>query len=175
MRFPMDAVNKQLLRGIHYADAETVTAWTASYGIAAMAYVAQTSIDFANNPEERAKRLTMENIAKVSFMRTGMSSMLPAPIDMGRHALGLDPWFGMGRSSGLSTAIPVDANPSTTAIRNANKGILGILRAGLHDDVQYSQADARAMAQLFPGYRFLGVKNIVHALEEQFPESRKQE
>jgi len=175
MRFPMDAVNKQLLRGIHHADAETVTSWTASYGIAAMAYIAQTSIDYANDPERRAERLTNANIAKVAFMRTGMSSMLPAPTDMMRNVLGLEPWFAMGRSSGLSTAIPLEANPTGMFVKNVGTGIGGIVRAGLHDDIQYSKADARALAQTFPGYRLAGVRNIVHALENQFPESRTQE
>jgi len=175
MRFPMDAVNKQLLRGIHHADAETVTAWTASFGIAAMAYVAQTSIDFANDPEERAKRLTLDNIAKVGFMRTGFSSMLPPMMDMSLTGAGFEPQFAMGRSSGLSTAIPIDANPTTTALKNLNRGVGGIIRSTLRDDTQYSQGDARAAAQLFPGYRLAGMKNVVHALEAQFPEDRNQE
>jgi len=60
-------------------------------------------------------------------------------------------------------------------IKNAATGIGGVARAALHDDIQYSQADMRALAQILPGYRLAGVKNIVHALEQQFPESRKQE
>ena len=175
MRFPMDAVNKQFLRGVHHWDAETATAWATSYGIGAAAYIAQTSIDYANDPEERAKRLTEKNVAKVAFLRTGMSSMLPAVIDTGLTALGLEAQFGMGRSSGLATAFPLESNPTGTFVKNMNKGILGAVRSGLHDDIQYSQADVRAGAQLFPGYRLLGFKNLVHALEEQFPESRKQE
>ena len=175
MRFPMDAVNKQFLRGIHHADAETVSAWSSAFGIAALAYMGQTSIEYANDPEERAKRLAPENIARVGFMRTGFSSMLPTPIDMGRHVLGLDPWFAMGRSSGLSTAIPLDTNPTTTAIKNINRGVINAVRSGIQSDIQYSQGDMRSLAQLAPGYRLLGIRNIANALEQQFPESRKQE
>ena len=175
MRFPMDAVNKQLLRGIHHADAETVTAFTASFGIAALAYIGQTSIEYANNPEGRAERLTSANIAKVGFMRTGFSSMLPPMMDMTLNGVGMEPQFAMGRSSGLSTAIPLDANPTTTFVKNLNRGVGGIIRSALRDDTQYSQTDFRSGAQLIPGYRFLGVKNVVHALEQQFPEDRKQE
>jgi len=174
MRFPMDAVNKQFLRGVHYADAETVTAWTTSMAIGATAYIGQTAIDYANNPEERKKRLTVANIAKVGFMRTGFSSMLPAPIDTGRTVLGLDPMFAMGRTSGLATAFPLTSNPTVSALTSANKGIGGAVRS-LWGDTQYSQADMRAAASLVPGYRFLGWKNVVHALEQQFPESRTQE
>jgi hypothetical protein len=174
MRFPMDAVNKQLLRGIHHADAETVTAWTASFGIGALAYIGQTSIEYANDPEERAKRLAPDNVAKVGFMRTGFSSMLPAPIDTGLTFLGLDPQFSLGRSSGLATAFPLTSNPTISTLKNLNRGVGGAVRAALHDDVQYSQGDFRSAAQLAPGYRLLGIKNIQHALEQQFPESREQ-
>jgi hypothetical protein len=174
MRFPMDAVNKQLLRGIHHADAETVTAWTASFGIGALAYIGQTSIEYANDPDERAKRLAPANVAKVGFMRTGFSSMLPAPIDTGLTMLGLDPQFSLGRSSGLATAFPLTSNPTISSLKNLNRGVGGAVRAALHDDIQYSQGDFRSAAQLVPGYRLLGIKNIVHALEQQFPESREQ-
>lgn len=175
MRFPMDAVNKQLLRGIYHADAETAMAWTASYGIAAMAYIAQTNIDFASNEEERTKRLEFNQVAKIAFMRTGMSSMLPAALDTPITLLGMDPLFAMGRSSGLSTAFPLEANPSATAVKAAFTGLGGIVRSGLWADTQYNQADVRAAASLIPGYRLLGVKNVVHLLEQQFPESRNQE
>lgn len=175
MRFPMDAVNKQFLRGVYHADAETAMAWTASYGIGALAYIAQTNIDYANNDEEREKRLSTKNIARVAFMRTGMSSMLPAALDTGVTALGMDPIFALGRSSGLSTAFPLESNPSMSALKNFNQGILGIGRSALWSDTQYSQADVRAAAQLVPGYRLLGIKNVVKALENQFPESRNQE
>ncbi len=175
MRFPMDAVNKQLLRQMHHMDAETATAYSASMGIAALAYMAQTSIEFANDPEERARRLEMENLAKVSFMRTGFSSMLPGVMDTGIQMAGFDPQFALGRSSGLGTLIPTSGNPTMTALTNLNRGVGGIFRSALHDDIQYNQTDFRSLAQLAPGYRLLGVKNLVHALEEQFPESRKQE
>ena len=175
MRFPMDAVNKQLLRQMHHMDSETATAYAASLGIASLVYMAQTNIEFANDPEERAKRLEPKNLAKVTFMRTGFSSMLPGLWDTGIQAAGFDPWFAMGRSSGLGTLIPTTGNPTMTALSNFNKGVLGGVRAAAHDDIQYSQSDFRSLAQLAPGYRLLGIKNVVHALEEQFPESRKQE
>lgn len=175
MRFPMDAVNKQLLRGIHHADGETAMAWSASFGIGALAYMGQTSIEFANDPEERAKRLDPKNIARVAYMRTGFSSMTPGVIDTGLHVLGIDPQFSLGRSSGLSTVIPIGGNPSMTFGKNLWTAGTAIPRSLLNDDIQYSQADARATAQLFPGYKLLGMHNAVHGFEQLFPESRKQE
>ena len=175
MRFPMDAVNKQLLRHIHHMDGEMINAAASSFAIASAVYMAQQSIEYANNPEELAKRLEHKQIAKIGFMRTGYSSMLPGVMDSALWMAGFDPQFAMGRSSGLSTVFPIAQNASTTLIKNAGTFAGGISRSALHDDIQFSQADMRAGLQVLPIYRGLGFKNAWHAVEQQFPESRKQE
>ena len=173
MRFPMEAVNKQLARGIHHADAETAVAALSQLFIASTAYVAQTSIEYANDPKERKKRLDPANIARVGFMRTGMSSMLPPAIDNGRALVGADPWFAMGRSSGLGTNV-VTGNPLYATTSKLGMGAAAISRSMLNDDIQFSQGDFRNMVQAIPGQRLLGVKNGIHAIEQLFPESRDQ-
>jgi hypothetical protein len=175
MRFPMDAVNKQLLRHIHHMDAETAGAAVSSFGIASLVYMAQQSIEYANDPEELAKRLEPKQIAKIGFMRTGYSSLLPGVMDSALWAAGFDPQFSMGRSSGLTTIFPIAANPTTTLLKNAGTFAGGITRSALQDDIQFSQADMRAGLQTLPYYRALGLKNLWHGIEQQFPESRKQE
>ncbi len=175
MRFPMDAVNKQLARQIHHADGESVAATLGSFAIASTVYMAQQSIEYANNPEELKKRLQPAQIAKIGFMRTGYSSMLPGVMDSAIWAAGFDPQFSMGRSSGLSTVFPIAQNATTTLLKNAGTFAGGITRSALQDDIQFSQADMRAGLQVLPMYRALGLKNAWHAIEQQFPESRKQE
>ena len=173
LRFPMEAVNKQLLRGIHHADGETAKSWAASMFIGTTVYMAQTSIEYANDPEERKKRLTTANVARVGFMRTGFSSMAPGAIDNTRYFMGQDPWFAMGRSSGLGTNI-WEGNASIQTIKAAGKGVGGITRSLLSPDIQYSQGDARHLSKLIPGYRLLGAKNGIHAIEKMFPAERTQ-
>lgn len=175
MRFPMDAVNKQLLRHMHHMDGETAGAAVSSFGIASLVYMAQQSIEYANNPEELKKRLEPGQIAKIGFMRTGYSSLLPGVMDSALWAAGFDPQFSMGRSSGLTTIFPIAANPTTTLLKNAGTFAGGITRSALQDDIQFSQADMRAGLQTLPYYRALGLKNLWHGIEQQFPESRKQE
>lgn len=175
MRFPMDAVNKQLARHLHHMDGESLNAMLSSFAIASTVYMAQQSIEFANDPEERKKRLAPAQIAKIGFMRTGYSSLLPGVMDSALYMAGFDPQFAMGRSSGLTTIFPIANNPSTTLLKNAGTFAAGVTRSSLHDDIQFSQADMRAGLQVLPYYRTLGVKNAWHAIEEQFPESRKQE
>lgn len=171
LRFPMEAVNKQLLRGVHHADVETAKSWTASYLIGSVVYMAQTSIEFANDPEEREKRLAVENIAKVGFMRTGFSSMLPMAADNVNALAGNDPWFAYGRSSGLGTNVTT-SNPVVTTAKDAALTATLPLRL-LRDDYQFSQQDVRRATSIIPFQRLLGIKNGLHAIEEQFPEKSK--
>jgi hypothetical protein len=173
MRFPMEAVNKQLLHGVHFADGEATKGALASLFIGSTVYMAQTAIEYANDPKERKKRLDPANIARVGFMRTGFSSMIPPIADNLMYPFGIDPMFALGRSSGLGTQVHT-ANPLFKTVGAAGKGGFAITRSLLSDDIQFSRGDARNIASLFPGHRFLGMKNAIHAIEEAFPEERAQ-
>lgn len=186
LRFPMEAVNKQLAHSIHFADAEAIKGTVSALFITSTAYIAQTSIDFANNPEERKKRLTPENIAKVAFMRTGVSSMIPTATDMifphiGGKLLaeagveGINPdgkLFSYGRSSGFATGFlgnPVLSTADTMGRLGGN-----LVHAAQSSEHQVAAQDIRDGAKLLPGYRTLGFSNAINAVAEQFPESRKE-
>ncbi|MHC4302210.1 MAG: hypothetical protein ACYS7Y_33540, partial [Planctomycetota bacterium] len=187
LRFPMEAVNKQLARQIHFADAEAVKSFMSALFITSTAYIAQTSIDFANDPEERKKRLTPENIAKVAFMRTGISSMIPTATDIAFPILGgkvLGGWddqnwvnqdgklFSYGRSSGFTTGVM--GNPVFSTVDSAYR-LGGNLSASiLSGDQQIAQQDVRDLSKMIPGYRLLGVSNAINAIAEMFPEERKE-
>jgi GH24 family phage-related lysozyme (muramidase) len=173
MRFPMEAVNKQLLRGVHHADAETMKSWLASYLIGTTVYMAQQSIEYANDPKTRKERLTTQNVAAAGFMRTGFSSMLPPVIDNLAAVTGQDPLFAHGRSSGLGTQLH-KSSPLIATVSKLGSGTAAITRSLLNDDIQFSQGDFRNMAQAIPGQRLLGFKNAIHAVEEMFPEKRDQ-
>ena len=186
LRFPMEAVNKQLAHSIHYADAESVKGFMSALFITSTAYVAQTSIDFANNPEELKKRLTPENIAKVAFMRTGVSSMIPTATDMVFPYIGgnilaenENPWvtpegklFSFGRSSGFTTGIM--GNSVFDTIDTASRLGGNLIKSAQSDEHQVSGQDVRDASKLVPGYRILGVSNAINAVAEQFPETRKE-
>lgn len=186
LRFPMEAVNKQLARSIHYADAEAVKAFMSALFITSTAYMAQTSIDYANNPEERKKRLTPENIAKVAFMRTGVSSMIPTAVDIamplvGGKAVGAsdNAWvnadgkmFSFGRSSGLTTGVM--GNPVFSTIDSMYNFTSNVGAAAVSGDQQVARQDIKDFSKLIPGYRLLGINNAINAIADQFPESRKE-
>lgn len=89
------------------------------------------------------------------------------------YPLGVDPMFALGRSSGLGTQ-SISANPLASTVEKGVKGVFAIPRALLNDDIQFNQQDFRNLASVVPGYRLLGAKNGVHAIEQMFPEDRKQ-
>ncbi|MHC4302321.1 MAG: hypothetical protein ACYS7Y_34100 [Planctomycetota bacterium] len=187
LRFPMEAVNKQLARSLHFRDEEALKSFVSSLFITSTAYIAQTSIDYANNPEELKKRLTPENIAKVAFMRTGVSSMIPTATDMampllGGKAIGAtdNPWvsadgkaFSYGRSSGFTTGVM--GNPVFSTMDTGYDLLTNLTAAGFSSDKQVSQKDVRDISKLVPGYRLLGINNGIDAIASLFPESREQE
>jgi hypothetical protein len=171
LRFPMEAVNKQLARSLHFRDAEALKSFMSALFLTSTGYIAQTSIDFANNEEERKKRLTVENIAKVAFMRTGVSSMVPTAVDMGLDILGAEKQFQFGRSSGLTTGLL--GSPVTDTIDTGARLFGNLTQAFIGED-QVTSQDVRDFSKLIPGYRLLGVSNAINAVAEQFPETRKE-
>lgn len=173
MRFPMEAVQKQLGRGLHYHDAETLKSWVASMFIGSTVYMAQQSIEYANNPEELKKRLTPENVGKVGFMRTGFSSMLPAMIDLPMAFTPAGKQFELGRSSGLTTGSYL-ANPLSATVDAGFRLGTNVAKSALSDEQQIASQDIRDASKLVPGYRMLGMSNVINWIAEAFPESRKQ-
>jgi hypothetical protein len=136
-------------------------------------YMAQQSIEYANDPKTRKERLTVKNVAAAGFMRTGFSSMLPPVIDNLAGITGQDPLFAHGRSSGLGTQLHT-SSPLISTVSKLGVGTAAITRSLLNDDIQFAQGDFRNMAQGIPGQRLLGFKNAIHAVEQMFPEDRAQ-
>jgi hypothetical protein len=173
MRFPMEAVQKQLARGLHYHDAETMKSWLGSMFIGSTVYMAQQSIEYANNPEELKKRLDPVNIGKVGFMRTGFSSMIPAMIDFPMGFTPAGKQFELGRSSGLTTGSYL-SNPLSATVDAGFRFSTNVSKSAMSDAQQISSQDIKDASKLIPGYRTLGMSNIINWIAEAFPESRKQ-
>jgi hypothetical protein len=176
MSFPWQAIEKQSARMAHYADLEAGKTIAATMFITSTAYIAQTSIEFANNPEERAKRLTPENIAKVAFMRSGFASMLPAMYDTAAPLVGLDREFTMGRQSGLNTGLltPWESNASAATLKNLYKTVGNVTGAVLSPEEQITDSDIKGMGKMVPFQRLLGFKNVIEWVSQQFPENREE-
>lgn len=75
--------SKQFLKGAHYRDQTTAQTWTIALLGEAMAYTAQTSANYAHDPEQLAKRLTLENIARSSIARLSVLGIAPMLLESG--------------------------------------------------------------------------------------------
>ncbi len=169
MNFMLNSINKQLIRGVHYRDIQTFTSWGTSMFIGGVAYTAQTSIDFAADPDKRKERLEAKRIAAAAYQRAGFSAITVPLWDTTMTLAGKDPWFKFGRTSGLGTDF-VSGNPTySTAVDLLYTGSLP-LRWALNEDYKFSQQDTERMQRLVPLQRTLGLRNAFEAIHSQLPE-----
>lgn len=169
MKFALNSVNKQLLQGVSMHDIQTWASWTASIFFGGLAYMGQTSLNFANDPEKLEERLDPKMIVAAAVQRAGFTAMLIPIVDSAlTPALGMDPLFSHGRSSGQGTRfLDLNTNPAISGIINAGKVASLPIRL-LRDDYSYSQADNEALFQLLPFKRFTGVQVAQKAIEDAF-------
>lgn len=167
--FVIVAWEKQFLRRVALHDINSFAEVSAAALIAAMAYTAQTyrrSLGREDAEEYREERLSIENIAKAGFMRSGFSSFLPQIWDTAMVASGGSPDFAYGRN----TQQPTDffSNPTTDLINAAAGpgGVLGTLgefvRGG--DKAAITPDEIERSKRLIPLGRFIAVENAINAL-----------
>lgn len=173
MSFMFNSVNKQLLHGLKYHDIQTWVSWTTAMFVGTMAYVGQTYANYANDREQREKRLTPEKIAAAAVMRAGYAAVLPMIVDNGRAVMGYDPIFSYARNSGLGTTL-VDSNATYRLARDV--GHMLVLPGHLmHGDYQFSQENTAVINRLTPWHTLLGVRNGLAAVNAGLPESSSTE
>lgn len=168
MNFMLNSINKQLVRGIHFRDIQTFTSWSTSMFLGGLAYTAQTSIDYANDPEKRKERLDPKRIAAASYQRAGFSAITVPVFDSVMTLAGQDPVFKFGRTSGLGTDF-VTGNPTFSTATDLLYTATLPLRLALNDDYSFSQQDTQRIQRLIPLQRTLGIKNAFHAIESGLP------
>ena len=173
MSFMLNSINKQMLRNVHHNDIQTWVGFTTTTFLGGLAYTAQTSIDYANNPEERKERLSAEKIGTAAFQRSGWSSVIPTIIDTSLDLAGQDKRFSHSRQSGLGTSL-ITGNSTLQGIDAIARTATLPIRL-LNDDYRFSQQDSRRASSLLLMQRTLGVKNALHAIDEglDLPKSSK--
>jgi hypothetical protein len=167
MTFMLNSINQQLLRGVHHRDIQTFVSFSTSMFLGSMVYVAQTSIDYANDDKRRKERLEPGRIAAAAYQRAGFSAITVPIIDSALAATGFDPIFKYGRTSGLGTDL-LTGNSTLTGVSDLVNTATMPIRL-LHDDYSFSQKDLERIQRLTPFQRLLGVKNAFHAIGDNFP------
>lgn len=164
--FVMNAYTKQLLYGIAHADLQTFATWTFSVMAGSLAYAAQTTVNFAGNPEELEKRLDPVELGKAGFQRAGFSSLIPMAVDTVMDYTTGDPIFKYGRSSNLGTGFLL-GNPTVTTLGKIFGGTSALAQDLFTDDHVWTQKEVGYVTGLIP--QFVGIRALLDAYKQEFP------
>jgi hypothetical protein len=159
--FSIAAHSKQFLHGAHYRDAQTLHLWTVSFTTQALAYMVQTSINFAHNPAEREKRLSVDRIVRASVGRMNVLGLMAPVLDTAVLRT-VAPQYTLS-GSGL-TANTDNRNlfttPSMMLVGRAVSGAQAVgqsVFAGQH----FTGDDVRSLLGTLPGSNLWGARNLV--------------
>jgi hypothetical protein len=145
--------SKQFLNGLHYRDRTALQLWNTSIVVNGMAYIVQTSTNFAHDPKELEKRLTVERIASAAYQRSNM--------------MGLLPFF-------TSTLVPGAVTFSGTTANTDSRNLLmppsfNLLTRG----VNFMQhGNAKDGLSLLPFSNTYGARNLVDMIGKAYPQTR---
>lgn len=159
---------KNMLNALHHRDTEAATVFLASMLGTSLAYIAQTSINYAGDEEKLKEKLAVDRIALAAFQRTGFSTLIPAVTDFGMQAAGHKGIFRDGRVSGQATAL-VTGNPTYDLVVNKAGGTAkNLLQNVTTDDYQATQKDIKnAMSIVLPNV--FGVRNFINEVASGYP------
>lgn len=164
--FMFGSIVKQLERGIHYRDIETFVAFTTSWFIASMAYVGQTYLETISNPELREEKLTLEQIAGAGFSRAGWTALLVPIAATVADITGNDDMFNHRYSGLQASLLSFDQNPTSQLIGSVFGTLTEPLDA-IDSEATFGDREAgQQLLQALPFNRVLGVKNVLHLLDE---------
>jgi hypothetical protein len=166
-RFMLVAYSSHLLKGMHNMNLDTAAAFAGSMFLGGIAYMMQTGVNYANDPEALEKHLAPEEIAKAAFNRAGFSSILPMVTDSALGMLGYDPQFAYTRNSTLPSGALI-GNPS---VDFANKlwNTAGTATGVLAGNRDATQQDIKSAYSLLPFNNAVGIRNLGQMLSKQFP------
>jgi hypothetical protein len=188
--FVAHAYVKQTVYDIHNFDSQVAAKWLWGLSIGALFYSSRTYINHGHNPEEYEKRMDPSKVALASVNYLGAASFLPSMVDTawlagttglpkGDEDSVIQPGqaiFGFGRTSGLAADI-VTGNPTVDAANNFTRAVTAPMRAGISDEIAYSQQDLERVRRLIPLGNAAGVARFFDWLGQdvlELPETPKE-
>lgn len=172
--FMLGAYTKLMLAGFHQRDWQffSMVAWSSFIG--SMTYTGQTYVNSIGAPDQDTilkERLTLTEIGKAGFQRTGVASVAPMLIDMGLGFTGVDPLFQYGRTTGLTTGL--FGNPTLDLFDTAQRVARNTMRAATDDDYDLSQRNLADIGSLMPFKSAFLFRNMLAALGSTLPEDNR--
>jgi GNAT superfamily N-acetyltransferase len=160
---------KNMLKNLHYRDATAFQVYMIGLLGEGLAYATQTTANYAAQPDELAKRLTLDSIGRAAFFRMAAAGILPTLLDTGFGVVtGGDSLVQQGTTTNTDNRSLVPASGIMAGrLMGAPKTLGGLL---LGTDVT-TQKEWRDLAGILPGSRLMGISQGVNAIADLFPKS----
>lgn len=157
---------KNFLKNLHYRDATTMQVYMVSAVGNALAYMTQTSINYAHDPAKLQEMLTLEKIAAAVVSRTAALGVTSLGIETGYNlATGGESLLGAGSANtGNRTLIP----PSLLVAQRLAHAP-SILTGMAAPWATTTQAEGREITGLVPN--LFGVRNLANAFVNTLPKN----
>lgn len=169
--FMIAAWSKQALTGIHHRDWDTFMAWSTSILFGGLSYMAQTHINSIGRDDRQEylqERLSPTALGRSAFQRAGFSTIVPGATDTMLWAVGYEPVFAYGRTTGLSSGALL-GNPTSDLLDKAMRAARGVTASATRGDYDFSQQDFRALTSVSPFQNAMGVRNFYQLLGQELP------
>lgn len=167
--FALAAHSKQFLKGIHYRDSQTLMTWTMSFAAQAMAYSAQTALNFAHNPAELEKRLTLDRIAKAVVQRMSVMGVMPMLFESAFFVGSGGNSFFQGGTANTDNRLAWLTPSMIQASRIQTAAKVGMGAINPFSSATATKQEVRDAFAAFPGGNLYGMRNLQDAISSQFP------
>lgn len=161
--FSIAAHSKQFLSSLHYRDHRALHLWITGFVTQSLAYVLQTSLNYAHDPEKRAKMLTVDKISFGAYKRMsvgGLTSLITEPF--------LPPQLS-GLTANTENRVPW-FTPSMLMAGKALGGVSALAQSGLYGE-NFTGHDVKNLLGALPGNNLYGARNIVDMISSMAPKS----
>ncbi|MDP1870313.1 MAG: hypothetical protein Q8K61_01685 [Gallionella sp.] len=160
---------KQFLKNVHYHDRTSAMIFMTGFVGESLAYVVQTSLNYAHDPDALAKRLSSDAIARAAVSRMSALGMMSYVIDTPfKYATGKPLLSGTNNTDNRDMFM----TPSFMVMKRMVNGVQTAAQgmSPLSDAVTTKQEVKEALGVL-PGINTYGVRNVVDFIAGHYPKS----
>jgi hypothetical protein len=169
--FTFVAHAKQSLKNAHYRDQQALVTFSLAFMSQALAYAVQTSANFAHNPEELERRLSVERIAKAAVQRMSITGITPMLFETG-YSFATDQSFFQGGTANTDNRNLL-VTPSYLAAQRLLGAVPTVLSPALGGTT--TKPEARDLFSVLPGSNWFVMRNINDAISSTFPKNEPRE
>ncbi len=148
LTFPMTAVDSQVMANLQGFDRRAALVWLGNLTGGALSYILYVYHRYGADEEKLEEYLTMEEIAKGAFYRSGMSTIMPFAIDTARDLYGESPMFSHSRTGLVSDVW--GGTPTASLLKNIQGTARSAFASVTNPEYRYSKQDWNSARNLIP-------------------------